>query len=220
MKVLYTIILGIIFFAFGTFAHAATPAKSDEAAPAATEIPASGKIGKLEIGVKTCQIRAYDKNNDLIGTYPAGTAAKNKSKGLPYEIEGEGFKIIFNPSYKPTKNTRDEYYKKHKKRMKHFYPPGPNNPLGFAKLFIKGLGDDSLGIHNTDHESSVGKRVSHGCVRMKSDDLEIVLKNILLQNGYSEEGVDKLFAKAMTNRRKTLPPIFLKVRPKVVYMEE
>lgn len=47
-------------------------------------------------------------------------------------------------------------------------PPGPNNPLGpvFVRLGAPKLG---LGIHGTSNPRSVPGVVSHGCVRMKSE---------------------------------------------------
>lgn len=46
--------------------------------------------------------------------------------------------------------------------------PGPNNPVGKRWMGFYG----SYGIHGTNHPESVGKYVSHGCVRMKGNDIE------------------------------------------------
>ena len=46
--------------------------------------------------------------------------------------------------------------------------PGPNNPLGAAVLV---LGDGNYGIHGTNKESSIGKDVSYGCIRMFNKDI-------------------------------------------------
>jgi lipoprotein-anchoring transpeptidase ErfK/SrfK len=47
--------------------------------------------------------------------------------------------------------------------------PGPRNPLGTRALR---LDRESLVIHGTPHESSVGHRASHGCMRMRKADVE------------------------------------------------
>jgi lipoprotein-anchoring transpeptidase ErfK/SrfK len=47
--------------------------------------------------------------------------------------------------------------------------PGPKNPLGTRAMR---LDRESLVIHGTPHESSVGHRASHGCMRMHKADVE------------------------------------------------
>jgi murein L,D-transpeptidase YcbB/YkuD len=46
-------------------------------------------------------------------------------------------------------------------------PPGPDNPMGRAKLFFGNL----LYIHGTPHERQLGEPASHGCVRMANADV-------------------------------------------------
>jgi len=48
-------------------------------------------------------------------------------------------------------------------------PPGPRNPVGNRWM---GLSIRGYGIHGTDVPSSIGKAVSHGCIRMSRHDLE------------------------------------------------
>jgi L,D-transpeptidase ErfK/SrfK len=47
--------------------------------------------------------------------------------------------------------------------------PGRNNPLGSRWM---GLSAKGYGIHGTNVPSSIGKAASHGCVRMRKQDLE------------------------------------------------
>jgi len=47
--------------------------------------------------------------------------------------------------------------------------PGANNPLGSRWM---GLSAQGYGIHGTNVPSSIGKAASHGCVRMRKEDLE------------------------------------------------
>src|SRR5215469_1854441 len=47
--------------------------------------------------------------------------------------------------------------------------PGPKNPLGTRWM---GLGYKGYGIHGTNAPNSIGKAVSHGCIRMAKKDLE------------------------------------------------
>jgi L,D-transpeptidase ErfK/SrfK len=47
--------------------------------------------------------------------------------------------------------------------------PGPSNPLG--KYWL-GLSAPGYGIHGTNTPSSVGKFATHGCVRLRAEDIE------------------------------------------------
>jgi lipoprotein-anchoring transpeptidase ErfK/SrfK len=48
-------------------------------------------------------------------------------------------------------------------------PPGPSNPLGTRWL---GLSIRGYGIHGTNVPGSIGKKASHGCIRMRNRDVE------------------------------------------------
>jgi hypothetical protein len=48
-------------------------------------------------------------------------------------------------------------------------PPGPSNPLGSRWL---GLSIKGYGIHGTNAPKSIGKKASHGCIRMRNSDVE------------------------------------------------
>ena len=48
-------------------------------------------------------------------------------------------------------------------------PPGKSNPLGTRWL---GLSIAGYGIHGTNVPSSIGKAASHGCIRMRNQDVE------------------------------------------------
>jgi hypothetical protein len=48
-------------------------------------------------------------------------------------------------------------------------PSGPSNPLGTRWL---GLNLKGFGIHGTNAPRSIGKKASHGCIRMRNRDIE------------------------------------------------
>ncbi len=48
-------------------------------------------------------------------------------------------------------------------------PPGPGNPVGTRWM---GLDKKGYGIHGTNRPRSIGKAASHGCIRMRQEDLE------------------------------------------------
>ncbi len=47
--------------------------------------------------------------------------------------------------------------------------PGPSNPVGTRWM---GLSLKGFGIHGTNNPGSIGRKASHGCVRMKNRDIE------------------------------------------------
>jgi lipoprotein-anchoring transpeptidase ErfK/SrfK len=46
--------------------------------------------------------------------------------------------------------------------------PNPGGPFG---VFWMGLSKPHYGIHGTNDPSSIGKMVSHGCIRMYNEDV-------------------------------------------------
>ncbi|HYD17203.1 MAG TPA: L,D-transpeptidase family protein [Patescibacteria group bacterium] len=56
-----------------------------------------------------------------------------------------------------------------------FIEAGPNNPLGKYAISV---GLDGIMFHGTNAPSSVGKKVSHGCMRMYAADIEKLFKAV------------------------------------------
>jgi hypothetical protein len=50
-------------------------------------------------------------------------------------------------------------------------PPGPGNPLGDRWIGFWTDGKNTVGFHGTPHEELIGQAVSHGCVRMRNQDV-------------------------------------------------
>ncbi len=53
--------------------------------------------------------------------------------------------------------------------------PGKNNPLGTRWMGLSAVG---YGIHGTNVPSSIGKAASHGCIRMRQQDLEELFESV------------------------------------------
>jgi len=52
------------------------------------------------------------------------------------------------------------------------FPPGtPGNPLGPFYLGFHRLGRDEFGFHGTNQPDSIGKAITHGCVRLRNQDI-------------------------------------------------
>lgn len=50
-------------------------------------------------------------------------------------------------------------------------PPGPDNPLGPRWIGFWTDGRNFIGFHGTPNEELVGQAVSHGCIRMRNQDI-------------------------------------------------
>jgi lipoprotein-anchoring transpeptidase ErfK/SrfK len=53
-------------------------------------------------------------------------------------------------------------------------PPGPNNPLGTRWI---GIGN-AIGIHGTNNPGSIGSAASHGCMRMRTAEVEDLYRRL------------------------------------------
>ena len=63
--------------------------------------------------------------------------------------------------------------------------PGPHNPLGTRWI---GLSKSGYGIHGTNQPDSIGKAASHGCIRMRNQDVEELYS--LVEPGLTVELID------------------------------
>lgn len=58
-------------------------------------------------------------------------------------------------------------------------PPGPSNPLGDRLIVFAPMGNNGyVGFHGTTNESLIGQAVSHGCVRMKNNDIRALFEKV------------------------------------------
>ncbi len=56
--------------------------------------------------------------------------------------------------------------------------PGPDNPLGTRWIGFWSNGKAEIGFHGTNREELIGEAVSHGCVRMRNQDIEALYQRI------------------------------------------
>lgn len=71
--------------------------------------------------------------------------------------------VVRNPSWSVPASIQAE-----RPGMPTLVPPGPENPLG---EFWIGLSLEGVGIHGTHRPFGVGRRVSHGCIRLYAEDI-------------------------------------------------
>lgn len=88
-------------------------------------------------------------------------------------LSGEITKIIRNPYWGPTENTRKSYFKKTGKKLPEVVRPDDRrNAMGKAKFIIKFKNSaNPIRIHGTNDSDSIGKRTTRGCIRLRNKDV-------------------------------------------------
>lgn len=120
----------------------------------ATESAATGQL--IVVSLKDLELALLD-NGGVEAVYPV--AVGKASTPSP-----TGMFTIVNHVKNPT------YY-----RPGAVIPPGRWNPVGNRWM---GLSVKGYGIHGTDVQSSVGKAVSHGCIRLRKHDIEALFAQV------------------------------------------
>lgn len=119
-------------------------------------IEATPSSARFEINVAARELTIY-ANNEVVYRFPVGVgSARYKT---PIGGKRTLSKIIWNPWWLPPSS--------HWARNSRDTPPGPRNPLGKAKM---PLGNAIL-LHGTNKPHTVGHARSHGCLRMKNEDV-------------------------------------------------
>ena len=132
-------------------------------------IPTSWIIPELMdegILINLAELRLYffrrgDNEGTFVSTFPIGIGREGFSTPTgDYEVMMK----IKDPAWYPHASTRAR-----NRALPFVVPPGPDNPLGpyWIELSLEGYG-----IHGTKTPSSIGKKISLGCIRLLDDDLE------------------------------------------------
>ncbi|OKP99064.1 hypothetical protein A3849_07340 [Paenibacillus sp. P46E] len=121
--------------------------------PGTSTVSAASSSELIVVNKKTNTL-GYFSGGKLVRTFPVATG---KTKSLTPE---GSFKIVVKIKNRP-------YYKEH-------IPGGdPANPLGdrWLGLEVNGTKGTTYAIHGNNNESSIGKYVSAGCIRMHNEDI-------------------------------------------------
>ncbi len=104
-------------------------------------------------------------------TYPVGIGRQDweTPRGKTYIKEKKR-----NPTWTPPASIRAEHAAKGDP-LPAVVPAGPDNPLGTRAMR---LGLPSYLIHGTNKPYGVGMRVSHGCIRMRQEDVEALFEKV------------------------------------------
>ena len=98
----------------------------------------------------------------LIASYPVTVGSKQTASPIgEWKVRG----VAKLPTFR-----WDKEMLKHGERSGNFYllPPGPRNPVGVMWIALNKKG---IGIHGTNDPDSIGRAVSHGCIRLANWDV-------------------------------------------------
>ena len=128
-----------------------------EAPPAQTAPPqhAISETLKLELHLSERRLLAYE-GEMLIADYPVAVGREG------WQTPTGEFSVF----QKQTDPTWEHPF------TGELVPPGPENPLGSRGIGFWSDGQNSIGFHGTPDESVIGSAVSHGCVRMRDEDVK------------------------------------------------
>ncbi len=120
---------------------------------------------KVGIVVNLAEMRLYffclEGGKRIVYTAPIGVGTEGKLTKLGvYTIVRKKRK----PYWHVPKSIREE-----DPSLPEVIPPGPDNPLGDYALY---LSRGSYAIHGTNKPWGIGRRVSHGCIRLYPEDIE------------------------------------------------
>ncbi|MGZ5010327.1 MAG: L,D-transpeptidase family protein [Methylobacter sp.] len=111
------------------------------------------------------------KQPDAVFTYPIGIGRESWDTPL-------GQTTITAKTVRPTWTVPESVRREHEAKddpLPKVVPPGPDNPMGEYALL---LGFSSYLIHGTNKPYGVGMQVSHGCVRLYPEDIEVLFKKV------------------------------------------
>jgi L,D-transpeptidase ErfK/SrfK len=130
--------------------------------PSAWILPAMSNYEGIIINLSEMRLYYFPKKNPSlkVWTFPIGIGDEGTDTPLGT------FKVvekIVDPPWNVPESIRKE-----KPELPKVVPPGPENPLGSHALR---LSSHSVLIHGTNRPYAVGRRASHGCIRMYPEDI-------------------------------------------------
>ena len=164
------------------------PSETSSAPAAIAHSASPAPKRQIIISIADRQLAVID-HGQVLKTYPIAVGAR----GTP---SPDGDFVIINHAKDPTYRHGDKEI-----------APGKDNPLGTRWM---GLSLKGYGIHGTNVQSSVGKAISHGCFRMRKQDVEELYT--LVQVGDTvmvRRERDAMIAKVFTAPTTTQPAVTL-----------
>ena len=134
--------------------------------PTAWILPRAARPGTLLVNLSEMRLYQFPRTGPPM-TFPVGVG----SEGWTTPVGT--FTVIqkqVNPPWYPPASIRKE-----EPDLPAMVPPGPDNPLGTHALR---LSRGSILIHGTDTPFAVGRKASHGCLRLYPEDIPILYERV------------------------------------------
>jgi L,D-transpeptidase ErfK/SrfK len=142
------------------------PLGADIILPTQHVLPDGPRQGLL-LNISDQRLYYFPPGGGAIETYPIGTG--REAWGTP-RGETKVVRKKYRPSWYPPKSIRKE-----DPTLPRVVRPGPDNPLGEHAIY---LGWPGYLIHGTNRPYGVGRRVSHGCIRLYPEDIAQVFPRV------------------------------------------
>jgi L,D-transpeptidase ErfK/SrfK len=109
----------------------------------------------------------HSGGRDLVRSYPVGIATEgfNSPRGS-FSIADK----LVKPAWYVPRSVREE-----KPELPGVVPPGADNPLGEYAMRLSGT---DYFIHGTNQPYGIGRRVSHGCIRLYPEDIKVLFAGV------------------------------------------
>ena len=121
--------------------------------------------------VNTAEMRLFYYHDGVVEIYPIGIGQLGKDTPKNWVTRVERKKE--GPTWTPTAAMRAEYAAEGE-ILPPVVPAGPDNPMGLFAIYVGRL----YAIHGTNADFGIGLRVSHGCVRLRNEDIEELFHKI------------------------------------------
>lgn len=113
----------------------------------------------------------YPKGTNTVIVLPIGIGQLGTDTPINWTTKVERKKA--GPTWTPTAKMHAEYAAAGNP-LPAVVPAGPDNPMGLYALYIGRL----YAIHGTNANFGIGLRVSHGCVRLRNEDIKFLFENV------------------------------------------
>jgi len=125
----------------------------------------SGKREGIVVNLAELRLYYFPANSNVVYTYPVGIGRSGWV--TPVGLTSIADKTV-NPTWRPPASIRQEQAQLGR-MLPDVVPAGPENPLGTRAMRLSR--DGSILIHGTNRAEGVGRRTSHGCIRMYEQDV-------------------------------------------------
>jgi L,D-transpeptidase YbiS len=119
--------------------------------------------------INSAEMRLYYYHDDVVEVFPIGIGQLGKD--TPVDWVTKVIRKKENPTWTPTAATRREYAAMGE-ILPDVVPAGKDNPMGLYALYVGNL----YAIHGTNANFGIGLRVSHGCIRLRHDDIKRIFE--------------------------------------------